>query len=992
MAIVQNASTEIDQAAGKVRDLRWFSPRRKRFWVVALVLLYTLLGFFAAPALIRNSVTSLLEEELGRPTTIGEIQLNPYALSLRVQNFELDDTDGVRLAAFDEFLVNFQLASLFKWAWTFSQVELTGAYFHFERFETGETRLDHLLADFASIQPVEPVGKEDTRTSNGVPRLLIRNLDIKNGHIDTLDTLPATPVEMQLSPINISIQELNTIPAHEGQQAVTIHLPNDASLAWSGNLDFVPFESKGELILQGLHVDPVLAYLESMLPLESVSGVISSRLRYHARQDSSGKVKLDVDNMDITLEGLLVSGLTPATRFANIQQVSLRDGKLRYPEQSLYFSQLTVTSPGLEAWMNDDRSISVMDLVPEPDPKDGAAHVDEPTLPWRVGIGEFTIENGSLALTDKSVQPEAIVNLANLQLAMTGINNEDHALIPFNLTAELLEGGNFSVDGQMEILPGFSLTASANTRDIPLSLAQTHARQFAHIAIASGHLHSDLKVELPEGQDIEVSGSFNIPNLEVIDTLAEEKLLAWDNLDVDRFDFTPGEVRFSQLAFTHPFGRIVINEDMSTNLSGLVVSQSEEPSTKDDTASMGFTIGGISIEDGEMDFADFSLPLPFATHIANLGGTISTIATDTAEPANIRLEGQVDEFGLARINGSMNVLDPVRHTDITVEFRNLMMSNLSPYTAAFAGRQIEQGKLDLGLVYAIDQGLLQGENDVVLSDLELGEKVDHPDAQSLPLGLAVSLLKDADGVIRIDLPVEGDVNNPEFKIGGVIWKAFSGLITKIVAAPFKLLGGLIGVESDDFGQFEFLAGRADLTPPELEKIAQLEHALEQRPGLTVEISGVTDRAIDVPALKFIRLRDIATGRLGQAPSEQLDANMMLDEEIRAIAVQLFTERFPTIPPDSLKPAHTAPPTGDPEGKPVFDELAWAVDMWERLLASEVVSDQDLAELATARAEAIKAGFLANGLLEESRFVIAQPRMVESEDGEWVRLELSVASD
>ena len=217
------------------------------------------------------------------------------------------------------------------------------------------------------------------------------------------------------------------------------------------------------------------------------------------------------------------------------------------------------------------------------------------------------------------------------------------------------------------------------------------------------------------------------------------------------------------------------------------------------------------------------------------------------------------------------MLDPIRHTDVTVEFRNLLMPKLSPYTVQFAGREIDQGKLDLGLVYAIDEGKLHGENDVVLSDLVLGEKVDHPDAASLPLGLAVSLLKDADGVIKIDLPVEGDINDPEFKIGGVVWQAITGLITKIVSAPFRFLGNLIGVDSEDFGQFEFLAGRADLTPPELEKIVQMEKALQQRPELTIEISGVADRVIDVPALKLIRLRAIANERLEGELGDQHDA-------------------------------------------------------------------------------------------------------------------------
>ncbi|MEE8339724.1 MAG: hypothetical protein V3R56_06235, partial [Xanthomonadales bacterium] len=227
-------------------------------------------------------------------------------------------------------------------------------------------------------------------------------------------------------------------------------------------------------------------------------------------------------------------------------------------------------------------------------------------------------------------------------------------------------------------------------------------------------------------------------------------------------------------------------------------------------------------------------------------------------------------------------------------------------------------------------------------------------------------------------------------IGGVVWQAIAGLVTKIVTAPFRFLGKLIGIDSKDLGQFEFIAGRADLTPPELEKVVQLEEALRQRPELTVEISGVTDPAIDVPALKYIRLRDVVRERLGEEVDGDADETMMLDVEIRFVLESLFTERFPDIPLETRKAEHTAPPAGDPEGKPVLDHLAYASDLKDRLLASESISEQDLALLAQERAEAIRAAFLASGQFAESRVVIAESKEVESKDGEWVTLELAVA--
>lgn len=340
----------------------------------------------------------------------------------------------------------------------------------------------------------------------------------------------------------------------------------------------------------------------------------------------------------------------------------------------------------------------------------------------------------------------------------------------------------------------------------------------------------------------------------------------------------------------------------------------------------------------------------------------------------------------------MSVFDPIGHTDVSVEFRNLLMSRLSPYSAQFAGREIDEGKLDLDLNYIIQKGKLQGQNDIVLSDIVLGAEVDSPDAVSLPLGLAIALLKDSNGVIDIDLPVEGDINDPEFRIGGVVIKAIVGLITKVVAAPFRMLGALIGVESEDFGQFQFLAGRSDLTPPELEKVAQLQQALQERPELGIEISGVFDPASDTPKLQYSRLRDIVLQRMGEDQTAEDKEIEMLDEEIRSVLEVIFTERFPGETTDSLKAANSAPPADDPEGKPVLDELAYAADLGDRLLASESISAADLEALANARAEAIRSAFMASGEFDQSRITIAAPTEVESEDGEWVLMELGVAAD
>jgi hypothetical protein len=979
-----------EQTFGMTLREKWLNPRRKRFWAIFAVLVYTVAGFFLVPLLIKNGIINSVRDDLGREARIGKTAVNPYLLTLRIQDFELDDRDSVKLVGFDEFLVDFELSSLLHWAWTFREINLTGSYFYFERFDPDDSRLSRLLADASANQPADPASEE-----KGLPRLLIKSIRISDGSGDLVDNVPSTPVDTHLGPINIEIHELSTLPDLSGNQSVTIALENGETLSWRGSLALSPFVSAGELVLSGSRLDKTTAYLKAILPLDTMSASLSARFDYRIQLGLEGEPDIDIDNMQVELTDLSVAGLDPTTRFLEIASASLDGGTLRYPEQTLQFRNLKIVEPKLVSWLDQSGELSLSQLVMESvsKPTGGADTADSGQ--WAAGINRVTIEQGAIGFTDHGVQPPAAMNIQDLQLTIDEISNQQGGAFPINLTGGLMEGGSFGLEGSLSLIPELKLTARAHSRGLPLSLGQPYAQKYARILINQGTFDSNLDISLEHGDQIKLGGAINIPGLAVVDSIENKPLIGWKSLEIDQFDLetVSQSLHLSRVIFEQPFMRLVINEDRTTNLNGLLI-ESDDAAAKSDQSDNTFSVivGGMAIGQGAMDFADLSLPLPFATTITDLDGTISTISTDSIEPSSIRLEGQVDEYGLARIEGTMNILDPIQHTDVSVEFRNLLMSRLSPYTVQFAGQEIDEGKLDLDLGYFIDKGQLNGQNDIVLSDLVLGEKVDHPDAASLPLGLAVALLKDADGVIDIDLPVEGDINDPEFRIGGVVWQAITGLITKVVSAPFRLLGSLIGIDAEDLGQFQFLAGRSDLTPPELEKIAQLEEALRQRPELTVEITGATDPQIDAPALQYQRLRQAVLDRLGEDAVKEVDENLMLDVEVRQIFESLFIERFPDVSLETLKAEYTAPPANDAGARPELDELAYSAGLRDRLLASEVISPEDLEALAAERAEAIRTAFLAGGQFDENRVVVATAVEVESEDGEWVVMELGVAAD
>ena len=972
----------------------WLDPRRVRFWLVVAFLAYTLSGFFLAPLLVEKLAVDYARDGMGRDLTLQRVRINPFVLSAEIEGLDLRDPDGETLFALDGLRVDFQASSLFRWAWTFREIRVDGPYVLYERFEPGDDRLSRLFADMDRLAP-QP--EPEPEPEAGLPRLLIDDLQIVAGRATVRDHAPRTPVVLEAGPVSVEVRQLNTLPDREGRQRVEVRLDDGAAVVWQGSLALAPLRSKGDLAIERLPLDPALHYLDGVVELASLAGRFSLRTDYRLEERDDGSITVELASLETDVDDFAVSAFDPAEDLLAFSSLQTRGGSLTWPEARLDAGRITLAGLSANLQLEADGTPRVLGLLPETAEGDEAAAAADDAAPWRITAERLDVAQARLALEDRSVQPAAALTVAALDLGLEQLDNQDGAVMPLSVAAKLEGGGAIGLAGDLVVLPAVTFGGRGTLEALPVALAAPYVASVLAVRIENGAVDSGFDLELTDAGDIRAAGDATVDDLALSDTIENQPLLAWKRLAIDRFeaDTAASKAEISRVALTEPFGRIQVRADRSTNLEGLMLEEAPAPADAPPAEAgpaepWSFTIAKIDFDDGGMDFSDLSLPLPFAVRISNLEGAIGTVASASSEPAGIHLGGKVGEYGMARIDGELHVFDPLAKTDITMEFRNLAMSDLSPYSIEFAGRRIDEGKLDLKLEYAIEDSRLAGANDIVVSDLVLGEKVDSPNAVSLPLDLAVALLKDSNGVIDIDLPVEGDVNDPEFRIGGVIWKAFTSLITKIVTAPFALLGNLVG-GGEDFGQFEFLAGRADLTPPELEKVVKLGEALQQRPQLAIALAGVHDAAVDAPVLRYFRLRDTVFERLERAPADgDDDAGEMLAEEVRGVLEDLFRERFPGEDLDTLRAAHTAPPPGDPEGKPRLDELAYAANLRDRLLESEVIGPDDLRALAEARAEAVRAAFLAAGAIGEERLQLVEPVAVESGDGEWVAMELEVA--
>ena len=534
---------------------------------------------------------------------------------------------------------------------------------------------------------------------------------------------------------------------------------------------------------------------------------------------------------------------------------------------------------------------------------------------------------------------------------------------------------NLALNGKITPEP-LNIEADVKLNDANLPRYFAYAKNYLDASLKSGELNAELNVKY--AADVSVSGKANIANIELADG-SGDKVFAFKNLKLSKISFAKNFLNLERVTLSAPFLKAHLNKERELNLSRLVKNKDgakvekganaepkktsvadkktakTEHKTNDAKAAkqdqkegdFGFAVKQILVEGGEVDFSDASLFMPFATRIAKLEGVLFEV--DQKRPTMGTFEGVVGKSGFSKIGLKLLPFDLKKSTEIKLGFKDIDLKDVTPYSGQFLGYKIEKGKLNLTLNYEVADSKLKGSNIVNLDTLTLGEKVESKDAVDLPLSLAISILSDQNNQINIDLPVEGDLNDPDFKYGGIVWAAVKKLFADITLAPFRFLGNMLGLSSKDLNTIDFMPANAELIVSEQAKIADFIKLTTAKPKMKLSITPAYSD-VDVTALK----------------------NAILNEKISQTMNQTGKDYAGALA--SLAPKEKS-----------SDEKA----LREAALKGIEVKKEQLLELANARAQAIKAALAQAGLAED-RMTVKKPEKTDVKQGEYSSVMMGVA--
>ncbi|WP_145257367.1 DUF748 domain-containing protein [Pseudomonas sp. SJZ131] len=831
--------------------------------------LYSLLGFLILPGIALRIANQQLANYATTPAHIQRIELNPFSLEVTLWGLIIGEP-GKEQVGFERLYANLQLDSLWTKALHLSDIELDKPKTQILFGKDGKLNLLGLFKIPASEPtPADPNAKPFP--------LRVERIRLAGGYVHFQDARPSEPIEFLYDKLDFELKNLSTLPDDNADMTLVAAGPEGGQIDWTGNFSLIPIASEGKLKVTDGQMKVWWPYVRDALPLALENGVLNLSTDY--KLNLAKETELQLNNVAVSVAPFAINA--PDGRpLVRLERLDVSDTSIDLAKQQVVVGK--IRSNKLETWaaLEADGQLDWQKLFASQPSKAAAKAKAEPaTAPaaadspppaaapskaWQVLLKDVQLRNYQVHLEDRKAQPPVPLEVGPLNLDLQNFDSLNGSPFKLKLDTGVGKQGKITADGQVNLEP-VSAKLNVQTKDIDLRVAQSYITPFIRLELRSGMLGSDLAVDLKSTEPLafSVTGRAQVDQLHTLDTLKTRDFLKWQQLVLEGLNYQHGDsLSIDKVNLFQPYVRFMINDDRTTNVDDLLVPQPADSAGKTAAAkpaagkdkALAIRVGGVAINDGSANFADFSLTPNFATAVQQLNGAIGTIDSRQGKPATVDIKGKVDRYAPVTIKGAVNPFDPMASLDIATSFKRVELTTLTPYSGKFAGYRIRKGRLNLDLHYLITKGQLKAENKVVVEQLQLGEKVDSPDAVSLPLKLAIALLKDVDGKISIELPVTGDLNNPQFSVMPIVWQTLRNLIVKAAAAPFKMIGGLItGGGSQDLGTVSFAPGSSELSKDAEASLVKLSSALKERPALRLEIEGTAAQNSDGPLIAEQRL-------------------------------------------------------------------------------------------------------------------------------------------
>ncbi len=939
----------------------------------AVVLIYTIVGFLVLPAVIKAQLPPRLGKLLGREVSLQKVRTNPFTLSVTLEGFLIKDLDGEPFVGWDRLYVNAQLSSLVTRTVSFKAIEWTRPYGRVVLEQGGRLNFSDIVERLAKPTPdAKPKPHSKPR------QVAIGHLVVSGAQVVLLDRRLPESFSTTLGPLSVELTGFRTERDANNPYSFRGRTESGETFSWDGTFSLDPLKSDGRVELANLLLPKYQPYYKDKVGFVLREGTASARASYVFQWTEDAKV-CRVRDASLEVRGLAIGEPGQEHPVVAIPSIEARGVEADLLAPSVAIGSVQLRDGTVEVRRLADGGLNLTKLLaPKPQKEEAGGS------PFRLELRELGASGFRVAFEDLATARPVHALLEGLAVHLADFDLDPSHSARLDIETRLNGKGTLKLAGTVAAFkPAVDFAVKAENLEVrPFD---PYLEPSLDVRVNRGNLALDGRVRAAfEGKAsdfMEFSGNARLDGFEAMDGAQKEPFLRYRSLRLYGMDIrtSPKVLKIKSVELIEPESRLVVAVDRTSNVaralrippaegstpappSGAAIAEIAPPTApRPGQTPFEVSIAGVRIKGGRLAFVDRSLEPNAALLITDLEGTYTGLSNQPETQSAVEVRGRAGGLAPVLIQGRAMPLRHDQDTAVTLTIDGAEMSDFGPYAGKYLGYTIRKGKLNVDATLTIKERKLDVQDKLRMDQFFLGDKTNSPDATKLPVKLALALLRDRKGVIELEVPVQGSLDDPDFRYGKAVWHAVLNVLTKLVTSPFALLGKLFGGGDSDLSFAAFEPGSAVPDADAVKKAGVLAKALVERPDLNLEVEGTADPGADVAAIKKARLelllRETKAASLAAAGSTpDLATIAVAAEERDALLKAAFDKAFPAPEPEKGKEAEQTPPPAPPP----------PAEMEQRLLGTIGVTADDLRTLAGARTKAMVALVLQGGAVDASR--------------------------
>ncbi len=871
-----------------------------------------------------------------------------------------------------------------------SKISIQSPALEIRRDEKGSVNLQSLLPETKEARPAPKKAGASAPLS-----LAIDQIQLAGGKVSFSDLSRSKPFKTVLDPIDLKVERFSNEKDKKAAYALSLKTEAKENISLEGEFSVNPLGAEGALEIKSVPLKKYAPYYRDSVLFDIEDGRLDLSTRYRYATGAR-EPEISLPGISLSLSALRLKKTEENEDFLKIPTFSIKETELNMTKKELKIGVFATQKGELSIKRLNNGDVNVLKLTPSPsapqepssEEKGNEIKSKPPEKPWLVSLRNMSVDQYTIQVEDQTPSQPVTITAQDFKFKGENISTAKNTKGKLSLSLLLNKKGTISTTGTIGIDP---LTADlkAELKGIEIGPFQSYLTDKVKIHVTGGAISmgGSLLLSTTDKKEMKVAykGEAALTNFSSIDKLNGEDLLKLESLALSDLQVgtTPLSVDIKGISLTDFYARVLVNSEGKINLQELM--KTEEPkqeqgapspaaqqkkaesSAEEKGPSKNIKIGQVTLQGGKIDILDKSVNPEFSMSLSEMGGRVSGLSAEENTTADVELRGKLNNYTPLEITGKINPLREDLFVDLKARIKDLELSPATPYAGKYVGYTIEKGKLSFDLKYLIVKRKLESQNSIFFDQFTFGEKVESPQATKLPVKLAVALLKDRRGEIKLDLPVTGSLDDPKFSVWGVILKILVNLISKAATSPFSLLGAAFG-GGEELSFVEFDYGGTTLTESNAKKLETIAKALQDRPSLKIEIEGHVDMEKDREGLKqYLFTRKLKAQKLNELikkgePAVPVDEVKIESAEYEKYLKMAYKEeRFPK-PRNLIGMAKDLPPS----------------EMEKLMLTHIEIKEGDLRTLASQRSMKVKDAIVKSGQVEPERVFILEPKSLPPE--------------